>query len=466
MKKTILFLLFWLLVSIPVFPQMDLSAPRNIILMISDGGGYNQIMATDFFCDGAAGTQAYEKFPVRMAMSTYPAMLSRSANRWGSGYNPSAYWSDFSYMDSASTNSPGAATAMSTGIKTYNDAIGLGLDGKRLTGIADVAKYFQKSVGVVTTVPFAHATPAGFVAHAESRELYSQIAMEMILDSRIDVIMGCGHPYYDNNGRKQTRAVTFKYVGDSTIWAQLQDPERVQFTVNGKIKTLQDIDFDGEPDAWTLISTPDQFRKLTGENIPKRVLGIPLVHETLQEYRTWDSLKARPWICPMVNNVPTLKDMSTGALNVLASNPNGFFVMIEGGAIDWANHDKRPERLIEEQTDFNKAIDAVIDWVNQNSSWNETLLIITSDHECGKLWGPGSGGKKFIPVINHGKGMMPGMHHYSNMHTNSLVPIFAKGVGSELFTLFADETDPVRGNFINNTEIAQLVFLLWGKRTE
>ena len=62
--------------------------------------------------------------------------------------------------------------------------------------------------------------------------------------------------------------------------------------------------------------------------------------------------------------------------------------------------------------------------------------------------------------------MMPGMHHYSNMHTNSLVPIFAKGVGSELFTLFADETDPVRGNFINNTEIAQLVFLLWGKRTE
>ena len=117
--------------------------------------------------------------------------------------------------------------------------------------------------------------------------------------------------------------------------------------------------------------------------------------------------------------------------------------------------------MIEEMSDFNKAVDAVVKWVESNSSWDETLVIVTSDHECGYLCGPDSD-PDHMPVVNNGKGKMPGMEWYHDGHTNQLVPFFAKGAGSNIFHLFADEMDMQRGPYINNTEIAQAIFLLWG----
>lgn len=64
--------------------------------------------------------------------------------------------------------------------------------------------------------------------------------------------------------------------------------------------------------------------------------------------------------------------------------------MSEGGAIDWMGHANDMPRFIEEQIDFNAAVDAVIEWVEANSSWDETLLIVTSDHETGGIWGEGT----------------------------------------------------------------------------
>ncbi len=86
--------------------------------------------------------------------------------------------------------------------------------------------------------------------------------------------------------------------------------------------------------------------------------------------------------------------MTKAALNVLDDDPNGFFIMIEGGAVDWAAHANQSGRLIEEMNDFNKSIEAVIRWIDTNSNWNETLVIITADHETGHLTGPGSGSDK------------------------------------------------------------------------
>jgi alkaline phosphatase len=162
---------------------------------------------------------------------------------------------------------------------------------------------------------------------------------------------------------------------------------------------------------------------------------------------------------PFLKTLPTLAEMVNGALNVLDNNPKGFFVMIEGGATDWASHSNEKGRLIEEMSGFNEAVNAVVNWVETRSSWDETLVIVTGDHETGFLWGA----EPFIPLKDNGKRSLPEMKFNSTDHTNSLIPFFAKGAGSELYKGFADETDSVRGPYIQNSEIAQLIHLLWYK---
>jgi len=132
---------------------------------------------------------------------------------------------------------------------------------------------------------------------------------------------------------------------------------------------------------------------------------------------------------------------------------NRFFV--EGGAVDWASHENLIGRLIEEETDFNNAVGAAVDWVKKHSTWDETLIIVTGDHETGYLHGPGSGSESnlFNPIINNGRRRLPGIEFYSTSHSNSLVPVFAKGGFSELFGNYATGTDPVRGAYIDNTDV-------------
>jgi alkaline phosphatase len=155
--------------------------------------------------------------------------------------------------------------------------------------------------------------------------------------------------------------------------------------------------------------------------------------------------------------------MTKGALNVLDNDKDGFFLVIEGGAIDWAGHANQSGREIEEEIDFNKSVEAVINWVEKNSNWGETLLIVTGDHESGYLTGPGSGqaaGSQPVwnPLENNGAGNLPGMQWNSPEHTNSLIPFFAKGDAARLFKSYADGKDPVRGSYIDNTEIAKVIF--------
>jgi alkaline phosphatase len=151
--------------------------------------------------------------------------------------------------------------------------------------------------------------------------------------------------------------------------------------------------------------------------------------------------------------------MVNGALNVLDNNPKGFFLMIEGGATDWASHKNQKGRLIEEMMGFNDAINNVVNWVNSHSNWNETMVIVTGDHETGFLWGD----EPFSPVTGRGKNNLPSMKFNSPDHTNSLIPFFAKGTGSEFYRSFADEYDSIRGPYIQNSEIPQLIHFLWPK---
>lgn len=436
-----------------------LKVPKNIIFLISDGMGYNHVKATDYY---EGNSQIYESFPVKTAMSTFSAAMGDPATnpQSGPGYDLEKAWKDFEYVKNRPTDSAPAATSMSTGVKTYNGSIGMDMNKQPLTHIAEVAQLKGKSTGVITTVQFSHATPAGFVAHNVNRNNYSDIAKEMLLDSKCRVIMGCGHPDYNDNGEVRTTK-DYKYVGGQETWTGLKNG---YVTIGGN--QVEDIDGDGRPDSWSLIEDRADFQALAQKKLPKylkrvkRLLGVPKAATTLQQVRGGDG-KAAPEVVPFNQGVPTLVEMTKAAINVLDNDRNGFFLMIEGGAIDWASHANQSGRMIEEQMDFNRTVEAVVDWVEKNSNWNETMVIVTGDHECGYLWGPGSGVSTFAPIVDNGRGVVPSMAWYSGDHSNSLIPFFAKGPGTQLYQLFADEVDPVRGRFITNTEIAQAMFLLW-----
>lgn len=435
--------------------------PKNIIVMISDGCGYNHIKATNYFQYGEDSAQVYQKFPVQMAMSTYPAKVMPLIK--AHGYDTKKAWKSFSYLKTGYTCSAAAATAMATGTKTYNGAIGVDEDKEEVQNLTEFAKEINKAAGVVTSVQFAHATPAGFSAHNVKRSNYSEIAMDMILHSKLDVVMGCGHPYYDNNGKKQNKAISFDYVGDSLIFNQILKEGNIKTNTSGVLFTIADIDGDKERDPWTFIEAIEDFERYTQGETPKRLFGIAQVHKTLQFARSQGEDERFPFNTEFIKTVPQLKTMVKAALNVLDNDEDGLFLMVEGGAIDWAAHANSSNRMIEEEVEFNNAVREVVSWIETNSSWDETLLIVTADHETGLLWGPKSGKGEFSPIANNGIGALPDMEWNTDNHSNSLVPFFAKGAGSDTFVKYADENDDVRGSYITNTEIAEAIKELWKK---
>lgn len=411
------------------------AGPKNIIIMISDGCGYNHINAASLYQFGQPNAWTYQAFPVKYAVSTFPA---------GGSYDPALAWTDFEYVKKNVTDSAAAATALATGVKTYNGAIGVGPDKKPFENIMEAAKKTGRATGIITSVPFSHATPAGFIAHNEGRGNYADIAQEM-LNSKADVIMGAGNPWYDNDGHKLATP-KYTYVGKAQ-WEALTS---------------------GQRKSWQLIQTKGEFEALMHGPTPRRVLGVAQVSDILQEGRSGDP-KAPAFAVPFNSNIPTLSQMALGAINVLDNQPQGFCLMIEGGAIDWAAHSNLSGRMIEEEIDFSKTVETVCKWIETHGGWDETLLIVTADHETGYLTGPGSAAPKdttqaasllqlWPPLVNNGAGKMPGMEWHYGSHTNSLVALFAKGNGSEAFHRFPRSHDPRRGDYIDNTCIAKAMF--------
>jgi|LSQX01.1.fsa_nt_gb alkaline phosphatase len=424
-------------------PGPLVAGPRNIIVMIADGAGFASFEAARLYEHGNDGASIYDRFPAHYALSTYLA---------GGKYDSEKTWADFDYAKKGATDSGAAATALACGVKTKSGRIGVDAQGRRLENIMERSKRFRRAAGVITSVPISHATPAGFAAHNITRSDYVGIGREMIEESALDVIMGAGHPRYNDSGRRTSKD-RCAYVGGPEVWA------RLQAGVAGG-----DADGDGKPDPWTLVERLSEFEALLGENPPARVLGLARVASTLQEGRrtnpkSSDEFKADPYVVPFNAHIPSLALMTKGALNVLSQNPRGFTLMIEGGAVDWANHSNLKGRLIEEMIDFNHSVEAVVEWVEANSSWDETLLIVTADHETGHLRAPGKEAAYRGP-IGKGAGVLPEMEYNSGSHTNNLVPLYLWGRGSELFELCVRGTDPVFGKYVDNTDVARVSFFL------
>jgi alkaline phosphatase len=433
-------------------PQAAAAVPtaKNIIVLISDGAGYNQFDIASLYETGhtlnqvsvdpvtgevehypGTPTQVYETYPVQVAQSHY------SANQ-RARYDDDDAWGAFNWVYDGATDSAAAATALGTGVKTNNGVLGHTPQQERLLTIVDHAEALGKATGTVTSVEFNHATPAGFVAHNADRNDYHGLATEMI-DSGLDVIMGAGHPLFTNDHAARTPRYEWISEADFTRVSAGQTP-------------------------YSYIETAADFEALAaaGDAAPNQVFGLVQSAETLQCYRAGrnEHKNVLPGTDPFTEGVPTLATMAKGALNVLAKNDNGFFLMIEGGAIDWASHDNSTTRLIEEQMDFNGAVAAVDAWIEANSSWDETLVIITADHETGYLSGPGAD-PAWTPMTGQA-GQLPNVSWHSGNHTNSLVPLFAKGIGSDLLAARAVNWDKVRGPYLDNTDIGKILFDLLG----
>lgn len=374
----------------------------------------------------------YEEWPVQVA-SSHHSTSGRAS------YVPEGAWGSFDWVKSGATDSAAAATTLGTGVKTNNGVIGFDREGNRLLTVGEQAKAVGKKVGLVTSVPFNHATPAGFIAHNSNRNDYRGLATEMI-DSGIDVIMGGGHPNF-------TDAHTSR--ASNWTWISQQDFSRVS---SGQ------TDFSVRRDE-VGVRRPRDDRGRSREGLRPGASGRdpPVQPAGLANKNVLPGTDA-------YNDVPSLETMTRGALNVLDEDEDGFFLMVEGGAVDWAGHANQTTRVIEEQIDFNESVEAVNAWVEENSSWDETLVIVTADHETGYLAGPGAS-PTWTPMTG-AEGELPNVSWHSGSHTNQLVPFFAKGAGSEELLERADQWDVVRGAYLDNTDVGEVVFDVLGLASE
>jgi alkaline phosphatase len=269
---------------------------KNVILLIGDGMGLADVYAA-------------------MTVSESPLNIERCNNI--------GLMKTFS-SDNYVTDSGAAGTALATGNKTKNGAIGTDAQGNPVKTILEIAEEHGLATGLVSTSSITHATPASFIAHQSSRGSYEDIAADF-LKTDIDVFIGGGSDHFTKRKDKLNLIDSLKLKGyevDSTMEMVL------------KSSSL----------------------KLAGLTAP---VHLP--------YR----LKGRGDMLPA----------STGkAIEILKKNPKGFFLMVEGSQIDWAGHANVADTLIDETLDFDKAVGVALDFAKDN---RHTLVIITADHETG-----------------------------------------------------------------------------------
>lgn len=287
---------------------------KYVFLFIGDGMGPAQVYSAEVFksaLNGNLGREplTFSQFPVQSYCTNYSA-------------------------NSFTTCSSASATAIATGTKTKNSYIGVDADLNRLETIAEKAKKAGYKVGLLTTVGINHATPGGFYGHQKNRNMYYEIAKDL-LTTEFDYVAGGG--IISPNGKS----------GDET-----------------SIYTLLD------ESGFKVVNTAKNIENL--KNGDKKIIAINPGHRKDETH----------WVVDNVKDALPLSEFVKKGIEVL-DNPNGFFMMCEGGKIDYACHNNDLASSIYETLDFDKAVAVAVDFYNQHP--DETLIIVTADHETGGL---------------------------------------------------------------------------------
>lgn len=224
------------------------------------------------------------------------------------------------------TDSAAAGTAIATGFKTYNGMIStVKLNGeiKNVATLLEVAQYLGKSTGLVTTTRITHATPAVFAAHVEDRDMEKEIAKQLIL-SKVNVLFGGGKREFDSETIELAKRLGYK-----------------------------------------VIYTRDELKKVEGDYI----LGLFADSHI-------------PYVLDRDENIPSLLEMTKKAIEILEKNPNGFFLMVEGGRIDHAAHANDIASVVAETKEFDEVVGYCLKYAMERG---DTIVIVLADHETGGL---------------------------------------------------------------------------------
>ena len=290
------------------------------------------------------------------------------------------------------TDSSSSATSMTAAIKTFNGAVNVDANGAPVSTVAHELQAKGWRVGAVSSVPISHATPAASYAHNVSRDDYQDLTRDMLgLPSiqhpamplpGLDVLIGGG---YGNNGdAKKGNASQGTNFVEGNIYLTDADLKSVNVNSSGKYVTavrtsgrkgpqiLQDATaaaVKGKHRLLGFFGNGQYNGHLPFSTADRRYDPAPGVTKKGEEYSPAD-----------IEENPTLADMTTAAIAVLGRDKKPFWVMIESGDVDWANHDDNIDNSIGAVNSGDDAINVITQWVESNSNWSESLLIVTADH--------------------------------------------------------------------------------------
>ncbi len=390
-------------------------------------------------------------------------------NPWTPGNDPE--YIKYSYPDSANT-----ATTLYTGVKSYNNAISVDIWEKPLETILKSAADRGKSTGIVTSVPVDHATPGAAAANVNRRNKYDgdYPSLDNILQQELriyqpTVILGGGHPLTGASSESLPIGVEpptkFEYI-TKTTYAQLSknpNHNRYQYTFLER----------GKDAAAKLATTaakldPNKGDRLLGlygargqeGNLPVSTANGDYSNTGLSIFSLLSSSGQKPdtvrplltgetdqsFIAREINENPTLADLTKAALTVLSKDKDGFWLMVEGGDIDWAAHDDNIDNMIGTVLDFDQAVKTTIDWIKNNGGWENNLLIVTADHDHYLTLNPNFSQlikekgaavltTEFDPLkAGHFWGSDPQIKYGWGTHANRPVPVYYQGKGAEVLT--------------------------------
>lgn len=318
--KRITYLLLFVLLSGMVSAQQA----KYVFYFIGDGMGVNQVNATEMYLaeqEGRIGVKPllFTTFPVASMATTFSATNSI-------------------------TDSSAAGTALATGAKTYNGAIGLDDNKNVLQSVAEKAKKAGKKVGVTTSVSVDHATPAAFYAHQPNRSMYYEIALDLP-KANFDFYAGGGFLKPTTTADKKEAPSIFPII---------------------------------EQAGYTIARGLDEYNA-----------KLPEARKMVLIQKEGAEPSCLPYALDRKDGDMTLAQITERAISFLnKGNKKGFFLMVEGGKIDWACHGNDPATVFNEVVDMDNAIKVAYEFYKKHPK--ETLIVVTADHETGGL-GLGTG---------------------------------------------------------------------------
>lgn len=285
------------------------------------------------------------------------------------------------------TDSAQSASALTAGIKSYNASVNMTVDGQRMETIAhQVQRDRGMAVGVVTSVQISHATPACTYAHNVSRNDYQDITRDLIglpsVSHRsdplpgMDVVIGAGW----GETAAQDKSQGENFIPGSKFF-DTRDLEKVSVERGGRYIYAHRTA--GQSGNQVL-----QNAKQRAIDSNSRLLAVFGAKGGNLPFATADG-DYRPAPDPNgtitynqadVHENPSLAEMAVAGLDVLNQNPNGFWMLLEAGDVDWANHANNIDCSIGAVLSGDAAVAAVFDWIERHEAWDDTAVIITADH--------------------------------------------------------------------------------------